>query len=130
MTPSVWELLIALDMSTNQVVSYLDIRICIYWQGDILNLHLASIPVLDRYTGENMFNVSAKFFYYICQQWRNIIVGIVNYDARSMTGSIQGLATRFDKGVLPGRMWFWCGGHQMDLILQDFFKNFWMSSYI
>ena len=69
MTPSVWEFLIALDMSTNQVVSYLDIRICIYWQGDILNLHLASIPVLDRYTGENMFNVSANIFNCIRQEW-------------------------------------------------------------
>ena len=62
MTPSVWDFSIALEISTHQGVLYLDIRIRLCWQGDILNLHLAYIPVFDRNTGENMFNVSAKFF--------------------------------------------------------------------
>ena len=65
-TLSVWDLLIALDMSTHQGFLYLDIRIRICWQGDILNIHLVYIPVFDRHTGENMFNASAKFFDCIC----------------------------------------------------------------
>ena len=66
MTLSVWAFSIALNMSTHQGVSYLDIRICLCWQGEILNLHLVSVPVFERHTGENVFNVSAKFLDCIC----------------------------------------------------------------
>ena len=111
-------------MSTHQGVLYLNIRIRIYWKGDILNLHLVSIPVFDRHTGEKMFNISAKFFYCICREWRKILVGIATDDAHNMTGRIQGLVARFYQGVIPGLMRVWCGGHQMDLLLQDFFNFF------
>ena len=67
MKPSVWDFLIDLDMSTHQDVLYLDIRIRLYWQGDIPNLHLVYIPVFNRHTGEkrstylqSFFTVSAK----------------------------------------------------------------------
>ena len=123
MTPSVWDFSIALEISTHQGVLYLDIRIRLCWQVDILNLHLVSIPVFDRHTGENMFNVYTKFFDCICQEWRNIIVGIVNDCACSMTGRIKGIATQFEQGVLTGLIWVWCRGHQLDLLLQDFFKT-------
>ena len=80
-------------MSTHQGVLYLKIRIRLCWKGDILNLHLVSIPVFDRHTGENMFNVSAKFFGCIYREWRKILVGIATDGARSMTGRINGLST-------------------------------------
>ena len=123
MKPSVWDFLIALNISTHQIDSYLYIRINICWQRDILNLHLVSITLFDRHTGENMLNVSAIFFYCICLEWQNIIVGIATDGTRSMTGCIQGLTTRCEKGLLPGLMWFWCGVHHPDLLLRDFFKT-------
>ena len=68
MTPSVWDLSIDLDMSTHQGMSYLDIQTRLCWQGDILSIHLVYITVFGIHTGENMFNVSAKFFDCICQE--------------------------------------------------------------
>ena len=88
MTLSVWDFSIALDMSTHQGVFYLNTWIRLYWKVDTLNLHLVSIPVFDRHTDENMFNVSAKFFDCICQEWREILVGIATDGAHSMTGRI------------------------------------------
>ena len=126
MTPSVWDLLITIDMSTHKGAPYLVVRIRLCWQVDNLNLHLVSIPVFDSHTGENMFNVSAKFFECICQEWKKIPVGIATDVTRSMTGRIQDLVTRFEQGVFPGLMRFRCGGHQLDLLKQDFFKNVWM----
>ena len=105
MKPSVWDFLIDLDMSTHQDVLYLDIRIRLYWQGDIPNLHLVYIPVFNRHTGEKMFNISANFFDCIYREQQNILVGIATDGSHSMTGRIQGLATRFEQGVIPGLMW-------------------------
>lgn len=93
MSTSVWAFSIALDMSTHQGVSYLDIRIRICWQGEMLNLHLVSIPVFERHTGENMFNASTKFLDCICPEWRKTLVGVATDGARSMTGRIQGLTS-------------------------------------
>ena len=50
-------------------------------------------------------------------------MGIATDVTRSMTDRIQGLVTRFEQGVLPGLIRVWCGGHQLDLILQDFSKK-------
>lgn len=33
-----------------------------------------------------------------------------------------GLTTRFEQAVLPGLIRIWCGSHQLDLIMQEFFK--------
>lgn len=93
MNTSVWAFSIALDMATHQGVSYLDIRIRLCWQGEILNLHLVSIPVFERHTGENMFNTSAKFLDCICREWRKTLVGVATDGAPSMTGHIQGLTS-------------------------------------
>ena len=102
MTRNVWSFSISLDMSTRQGVSYLHIQIRLCWKGYILNLHLVSITVFDRRTGENMFNVSGKFFDCICQDCQQIILGIATDGDRSRTGCIQSLATRFEQGAIPG----------------------------
>ena len=52
-----------------------------------------------------------------------ILVGILTDGDRSMTGRIQDVANIFEKGVLPGLMQVWCGFHQLDFLLQDFFKK-------
>ena len=114
---SVWDLFISLNMYNHQGVLYLVIRTCLYWQGDILNLHLVSIPVFDKHTGENMFNVSATFFECIYQEWQKMLVVIAPDGARITTGCIQGRTTLFEQGMLLGLIQVWCGGHQLDLLL-------------
>jgi hypothetical protein len=90
MSRRVWALSIVLDMSTHKGVSYIGIRLRLCWHGEIFNLHLVSVPVFIIHTGENIFNVSAKFLDNICEEWRNSLIGVVTDGARSMTGRIQG----------------------------------------
>ncbi|KAI9917018.1 hypothetical protein PsorP6_016785 [Peronosclerospora sorghi] len=145
MAPNVWAFSIALDMYTQQRVSYLDIRIRLCWQGTILNLHLVSVPVFERHNSENMFNISVMFLDCICREWRKTLVGVATDGARSMIGRIQGfmsdiklirwmivfialisvsigLATRFEQVALPGLIRILCGCHQLYLLMQEFFK--------
>ena len=45
-----WAFSIALDMSTYMSTSYLDIRLRLFWNGEILNLHRIGIPIFGRHT--------------------------------------------------------------------------------
>jgi hypothetical protein len=53
----VWAFSIALDGSIHQGMSYVDVRVRFHFAGKLLNFHLMAIPLFERHTGENMFNV-------------------------------------------------------------------------
>lgn len=110
MTPNFRAFSIYFDMSTHQGMTYLDIRLRLCWQGEILNFHIVSVPVFERHTGENIFNVSANFLDCICREWRKTLVGVATDAACSITGRIQGFETRFEQKELYGLIRIWCGG--------------------
>jgi hypothetical protein len=47
-----WCYSVAFDGSTYQHTSYLDIRMRVYCNGDIQNIHVIALPMFDRHTGE------------------------------------------------------------------------------
>jgi len=42
-------------------MSYLDVRVCFVWLNVLYNFHLIAIPLFDRHTGNNQFQVLTKF---------------------------------------------------------------------
>ena len=52
---SSWTFSLAMDMSTHLSTSYLDIRICVFKQGEIYNFHLLAIPMFRCHTGNEIF---------------------------------------------------------------------------
>jgi len=71
-----WAFSVANDSSTHYGKSYFDNRIRIHHDGDILNIHAIAIPMFERHTGENMFNLITTFFDIICPTWRTKLIGI------------------------------------------------------
>ena len=70
-----------------------------------------------------MFTVVVKFMDALYPAWRDILVSVSTDGARSMTGRIQGLATRIG-ACTPGKLIrIWCGLHQLDLVMQRVFKE-------
>ena len=89
-----WTFSVAMDMSTHMSTSYLDIRIRLHWEDDILNFRLLAIPMFERHTGEAMFRVASMAFDVLCSDWRDILIGVSTDGERKMTGKIQGMYAR------------------------------------
>ncbi|KAH6570906.1 hypothetical protein BASA60_007513 [Batrachochytrium salamandrivorans] len=120
---AVWAFSIALDCSTHQSTSYLDVR-CRFCLNEIIyNFHLMAIPLFESHTGENMFATLVKFMNALIPSWRNRLVGVSTDGDRSMTGRIRGLSTRIESEASPGIIQIWCGLHQMDLVMQRVFES-------
>ena len=119
----VWDFAIAVDGSTHQGNSYLDVRVRFHWKGEITNFHLMVIPLYERHTGKNIFEVLKRFldsvFSYL---WSNKCVAVLMDGARNRTGRVQGLVTLIQDFCLSGTLRIWCGLHQLDLVMQRVFK--------
>ncbi|RMX68157.1 hypothetical protein DD238_007320 [Peronospora effusa] len=80
--------------------SYLDIHLRLYIiHYGIQNVHFLAITVYERHTGEVIFSTACKALEAMLPQ------GISNV-------------------AKPGFIRFWCGAHQLDIVLQDVYLHF------
>jgi hypothetical protein len=49
------------DDSTHLGQSFFDLRVRICFHGQLPNLHLVAIPMFDRHTASNIFNMMVNF---------------------------------------------------------------------
>ena len=117
-----WAFSIALDGSTHQGLSYLDLRVRFQLKGKLFNFHLMAIPLFERHTGANMFDVLVRFMDAVVRDWRRRCIAVSTDGARSMTGRVQGVVTRIQQVCTRGLIRVWCGLHQLDLVMQRVFK--------
>ncbi|CAI5741065.1 unnamed protein product [Hyaloperonospora brassicae] len=90
----VWALSLAGDVSTHLGHSLFDLRLRLYWHGRLLNLHLVALPMFDRHTAENMFNMIAKLMDALFPNWRDNLIGVSSDGENTMTGRHRDLVTR------------------------------------
>ena len=112
---------LALDMSTHMSTSYLDIQTQFFYGSNVHNFHLVAVPLFTYHTGEQMYLHAEKILDILCPEWQSIMLSITIGGEMKMTGHIQGVATRFAQAALPGCFRIWCGLHQLDLVLQQFY---------
>ncbi|KAG1694176.1 hypothetical protein DVH05_021832 [Phytophthora capsici] len=86
-------------MSTYLSISYLDVRIRVYYNESILSLHLLAIPMHESHTGEAMFDAVVPVLGVLCPNWRDVMLGVTTDGERKMTVVNKGLATRFQKSI-------------------------------
>ncbi|CAK9258551.1 unnamed protein product [Sphagnum jensenii] len=58
---SVWAMSLAGDDSTHRGQSFFDLCVRACYRGELMNLHLAAIPMFDRHLAVNIFNLIVKF---------------------------------------------------------------------
>ena len=107
--PVVWTFSLANDSSTHYGHSYLDNRIRFHRNGIIHNVHALAIPIFDRHTGENMFQLVSNFLNVICLQWCARLISVGTDGASSMIGSLKGVVTRIEKEIKHKLYRVWCG---------------------
>ncbi|RQM29957.1 hypothetical protein B5M09_013872, partial [Aphanomyces astaci] len=89
----VWAFSLAGDGSTHRGQSFFDLRLRLYWHGRLLNLHLVALPMFDRHTAENMFNMIVKLLDALFPK----LVAAAEYNV----------------------MRVWCAPHQIDIIAKE-----------
>ncbi len=73
---SVWAMSLAGDSSTHRGQSFFDLCVYICFRGRLLNLHLVVIPMFDRHTAGNIFNMLVKFLDALYGKWRAKLIGM------------------------------------------------------
>jgi hypothetical protein len=90
----VWAFSLAGDGSTHRGQLFFDLRMRICLKGKLLNLHLVAIPMFDRHTALNIFNMFVKFLDALYRKWRSKLIGMSSDGENTMTGRHAGLITR------------------------------------
>ncbi|CAK9233159.1 unnamed protein product [Sphagnum troendelagicum] len=83
---SIWAMSLAGDGSTHRDHSFFDMRVRICYRGRLLNLHLVAIPMFDRHTAGNIFNMLVKFLDALYGKWRTKLIGMSSDSENTMTG--------------------------------------------
>ncbi|KAH6600444.1 hypothetical protein BASA50_002301 [Batrachochytrium salamandrivorans] len=119
----VWVFALALDASTCQGTSYVDVRVRFVWQRQLYNLHVVSVPFFGSHTGEAQFEMIYKLFDVLSPNWKQQLIGASSDEAPNMTGAVSGVITRLEQAALGGFYRVWCLLHQLDLPLQAAYQN-------
>ncbi|CAI5741141.1 unnamed protein product [Hyaloperonospora brassicae] len=115
----VWAFALAGDVSTHRGHSFFDLRLRLYWHGRLLNLHRVALPMFDRHTAENMFNMIAKLMDALFPNWRAKLIGVSSDGENAMTGCHRGLVTRLMSAAEYNVLRVWCAPHQIDIIAKQ-----------
>ena len=127
---STWAFALANDASTHYGKSYFDNRVRFHLDGIIHNYHVLAIPIFDRHTGENMFNLISRLLDIICPDWRTKLIAVGSDGANSMTGRLQGVVTRLEEAAMFKIYRTWCGLHQLDLAMYYAYDEVWTGKFL
>jgi hypothetical protein len=91
-----WAFSLALDSTTHQSTSYLDLCICVYVEEHhtITNLHGCALLVFQWHTSEVMFKMVSNFLIVLCPDWKIRTLGLFFNGARNMTRCVVGIVTQ------------------------------------
>jgi hypothetical protein len=118
---SVWAMSLAGDGSTHRGQSFFNLCVRICFHGRLLNLHLVVIPMFNRHTTGNIFNMLVKFLDMLYDKWRAKLIGM-SFDDESentMTGRHTGLVTRMIACTENPVLHIWCALHQINLVIKS-----------
>jgi hypothetical protein len=126
----IWAFSLANDSSTHYGHSYFDNRIRIHHNGDIFNFHILAVPMFERHTANNMYNLIAGVLDILCPRWRAKILSVGTDGAASMTGSIQGVVTQLEQQAEHQIYRVWCGLHQLDLVMKGAYEELFDGEFV
>jgi hypothetical protein len=120
--PSIWAFSIAGDGSTHRNSSFFDMRICICVNNILSNLHLVAIPMFERHTTENIFNLIVCFLDALngaTMIWHAKLMSVSIDGENRMTGCHRGVVTRLEQAVEFPVLRIWCVSHHIDIVIKN-----------
>ena len=113
---SVWAFSLAFDCSTHFEQSFFDLRLRLCFQGVLCNLHLLCVPLYERHTAENLFNVLRTFLDALYPRWPDKLINVATDGENTMTGRHAGVVTRMARCASFDVLRVCCVPHQMDIV--------------
>lgn len=91
-----WVSSAAMDMSTLQITSYLDVRFRTFAPNThIVNVHEHASLGYDRHRAEVIFSTCAKLCEALCSNWGDKIIGMSSDGEKKMASRVCGMDTHF-----------------------------------
>jgi hypothetical protein len=81
------------------------------------------IPMFDRHTTNNIFNMLVKFLDTLYGKWCAKLISMSSNDENTMTGRHTGLVTHMIACAQNPVLRIWCGLHQIDLVVKSTAKE-------
>jgi hypothetical protein len=91
---SVWAMSMVGDESMHHGKSFLDLHVRVCYRVELVNLHLVTMPMFERHSAINIFNLIAKFMDVLYIKWRAKLIGMLTDGKNTMTGRHVGVVTR------------------------------------
>jgi hypothetical protein len=110
---------LANDDSTHHGQSFFDLRVRICFRGQLLSLHLVVIPMFDRHTAGNIFNMLVKFLDALYGKWRAKLIDMSSDGENTMIGHHIDLVTHMITCTENPVLRIWCALHQIDLVVKS-----------
>ncbi|CAM6010656.1 unnamed protein product [Sphagnum balticum] len=102
--------------------SFFDMRIRIYVNNVLSNLHLVAIPMFQRHTVENIFNLIAHFLDALSGAmmiWCAKLLSVSTDGENRMTGCHSGTMIHLEQIVEFLVLRIWCMPHQIDIVIKN-----------
>jgi hypothetical protein len=91
---SIWAMLLVGDGSAHRGQSFFDLRVRVCYRGELVNLHLVAMPMFERHSAVNIFNLIAKFMDMLYIKWLAKLIGVSMDGKNTITGHHAGVVTR------------------------------------
>jgi hypothetical protein len=115
---SVWAMSLAGNGSTHRGQSFFDLHLRVCYHGDLVNLHLVALPMFERHSAMNIFNLIAKFMDALYSKWRSKLIGVSTDGENTMTGRHAGVVTRLVACAANNMLRIWCTPHQINIVVK------------
>jgi hypothetical protein len=106
------------DESTHRGQSFFDLRLRVYYRGDLVNLHFVALPMFERHSAMNIFNLITKFMDAFYSKWRSKLIGVSTDGENTMTGHHAGVVTRLVACAANNMLRIWCTPHQINIVIK------------
>jgi hypothetical protein len=91
---SIWAMSLVGDGSTHYGQSFFDLHLCVYYRSNLLNLHLVAMPMVERHTVFNVFNMINKFMDALYNKWCAKLIDMLIDRENTMIGWHANVMTR------------------------------------
>ena len=81
-----WTFSVALDMSNHQETGYFAIRIRLFHNSTLYNIHLCALPIVGRHTALNLFTHFVKLIEILCPNWKQTMLSVGSDGEAKVTG--------------------------------------------
>jgi hypothetical protein len=126
---ALWAFSVALDTRTVGGTRFMNVRIRVCLAGKIINAHALALHLIDKHTGEVMFNELSRLLEALCENWREKVFSVSTDGDRSAVGSERGVAKRMENVEKHGLLCVRCALHQDYLVMLRVFKALTQGSF-